>query len=97
MGRHGSRELRPRSATIIGMANRREALLEEALHLDESERAELAGALLQSLEPPADVQVEQAWREEVDRRLDDVQAGRAQFTPWEQVRERLLLRLNERR
>lgn len=30
---------------------------------------------------------------EIDRRLDDEEAGRSHFTPWEEVRKKLLMKL----
>jgi len=73
-----------------------DAVLTLALDLPESERAELAAVLLESLEPPADVDVEHAWREEVARRVAAIDAGEVEMVPWDQVREQLIARLNER-
>ena len=47
------------------MSKKAEDLLRQALDLDEAERAEMAGVLLQSREPPPDAEVDAAWREEV--------------------------------
>ena len=68
-------------------------ILRQALSLPEEQRAEVAGALLESLEPPADVDVEQAWREEVTRRIASLDADQAETIPWEEVREKLYARL----
>lgn len=54
-----------------------EAVRDLALGLPEAERAELAFELLGSLDGPPDVDVEQAWDREIERRLDDVDAGKA--------------------
>ena len=78
------------------MSKKADDLLRQALDLEEAERAEMAGALLQSLEPPPDAEVDSAWREEVQRRLRDLDAGRGQMVPWEEVREQLFARLNDR-
>lgn len=48
---------------------RAETLLREALTLPDDERAEIAGALLESLEPAPEVDVEAAWRQEVAARV----------------------------
>jgi putative addiction module component (TIGR02574 family) len=64
-------------------------LLEEALHLDESERASLAGALIESLHGPADMGVDEAWEQLIERRLRDFAAGSAETIPWSEVRARL--------
>ncbi len=64
--------------------------------LGEAERAEIAGVLLESLEPPSDAGVEEAWRKEVQRRLASLDAGATELIPWEEVREQLFARLNAR-
>jgi putative addiction module component (TIGR02574 family) len=61
------------------------------LDLDESERAEMAAALLESLEPPGDEnEIGQAWREKVRRRVAAIDGGQAELIPWEEVRDQLL-------
>jgi putative addiction module component (TIGR02574 family) len=74
-----------------------ENVLREALSLPEIDRAEIAGALLESLEPSADSDVEAAWRQEVAKRIAVADAGQVPTIPWEEVRERLLMRLSEHR
>ena len=71
------------------MSEKSAILLEESLALPKNERAGLADALLSSLEPPADVDVEQAWKEEVKRRVQALDKGQAQVIPWDQVRDEL--------
>ena len=79
------------------MTKAAEALLRDALDLDERERAEMAAALLESLEPAVDeAEIEQAWQEEVARRVAALDSGQAELIPWEEVRKQLLSRLNER-
>ena len=63
-------------------------IYDEASELDESDRAELAGLLLESIEPVADRDVEQAWVEEIERRLKTVEDGSANRIPWEEVKRR---------
>ncbi len=80
------------------MRRQADSVLREALTLPESERAEIAGALLESLEhqqPEADV--EMAWRQEVAARVAALDAGEVETTPWEEIREGFLARLSERR
>ncbi len=79
------------------MDERSHALLTLAMDFPESVRAEIAAALLQSLEPEPDADVEQAWREEVARRLAALDSGEMATIPWEQVRDELFNRLSERR
>jgi putative addiction module component (TIGR02574 family) len=79
------------------MTRHAETVLQEALTLPESERAEIAGALLESLEPEPEVDVEMAWRQEVVARVAALETGEVETTPWEEVREGFLARLSERR
>lgn len=68
----------------------------EAAELSEKDRADLAGLLIESLEGEPDAGVEAAWAAEIERRLSELDAGTVKSVPWEQVRQRLLTRLNER-
>lgn len=68
----------------------------EVAELSEKDRAALAGLLIESLEGEPDEDVEAAWAVEIERRVADLDAGRAKTIPWEQVRQRLLDRLNDR-
>lgn len=79
------------------MERNAEAVLKEALTLPEADRADIAGALLESLEPEQDVDVEEAWRREVATRVAALDAGEVETIPWEDVRDQLLARLSERR
>ena len=79
--------MKPQSKTI----------LRDALSLPESDRAEIAGALLESLEPSPDTDVEEAWRKEVARRVGEIESGSVQSVSWEEVRDRLYSRLDARR
>jgi hypothetical protein len=51
-------------------------LLRQAAELDEHDRATLAGLLLESLEHEDDADVEAAWKEEIARRLAELDADR---------------------
>jgi putative addiction module component (TIGR02574 family) len=64
-------------------------LLEEVLRLPESEREELATALLASFDGDADEDWLDAWDREISDRLADLQANPQTSVPWELVRERL--------
>jgi len=72
-------------------------VLQEALTLPEQDRAEIAGALLESLEPSPEADVESAWRQEVAARVAVLEAGGVETTPWEDIRGRFLMRLSEKR
>lgn len=64
-------------------------IFKEAVELAESDRAALAGLLLESIEPIADVNLEAAWAAEVESRLRQLDAGDVKSVPWEEVRARL--------
>jgi len=68
----------------------------EASELSEEDRAALAGLLIESLEGEPDTDVEAAWAAEIEKRVAELDAGTVKSIPWEQVRQRLLNRLNER-
>ena len=74
-----------------------ETVLQEALTLPEEERAEIAGALLESLDSAEDPGIEAAWRQEVAARVAALETGKVEMTPWAEIRDRFLARLSERR
>lgn len=61
------------------MENKLEVLEAEALKLTTGERAAFAQLLLASLDE--DVEVEEAWAAEVERRISDVENGVTQLIP----------------
>ena len=61
-------------------------LKREAARLSDVERAELALALIESLEDCSDqVGVEEAWHHEIERRSDEVDRGVARLVPGDDV------------
>jgi len=70
-------------------------LLKKALKLSAEERAALANTLLESLETTEE-SVQEAWDNEVARRILDLKAGKAVTVPWEQLHRELLAMVNER-
>jgi putative addiction module component (TIGR02574 family) len=68
----------------------------DAADLSEQERATLAGLLIESLDGEPDADVEAAWAAEIQRRVAELDAGTAKTVPWDEVRQRLLDRLNGR-
>ena len=71
------------------MAKPLNAVLAEALRLDDESRAELVAELLASLEGPADPEAERAWDVEIERRIADIEAGTIPLEPWEAVKRRI--------
>jgi putative addiction module component (TIGR02574 family) len=70
-------------------------LLKRALALSVEERAALANTLLDSLKGTNE-SVQEAWNQEVARRMEDLKTGKAITVPWEQLRRELLAMVNER-
>ena len=70
-------------------------LLKRAMALPVDERAALANTLLDSLET-ANQSVQEAWDEEVARRMSDLKDGKAVTVAWEQLHRELLAMVNER-
>ena len=70
----------PVDPQVIAMASRiTDRLRNEALNLPDTERAELARELVQSLDGPGDADAAKEWEAEILRRLDAVDSGRAQI------------------
>ena len=67
-------------------------LFRQASELDEHDRATLAGLLLESLEHEDDKDVETAWKEEIERRLAELDADRVQLVPWDEVKAKFLMK-----
>jgi putative addiction module component (TIGR02574 family) len=69
-----------------------EDLARKALELAESDRAEIAALILDSLENEPDGENEAAWTAELERRASDLESGAVEGIPWEEVRKRLTSR-----
>ncbi len=76
------------------MAKLAEELYKKALDLDERERAALAARLIESLDAEVEEGVEAAWLAEVERRMEELDSGKVQTIPWEELRARLFRHLN---
>lgn len=61
-------------------------LLEEAIKLPADARADLAAALIESLDDARDPNAESAWSEEISRRLRDYESGAVKPIPWDEAR-----------
>ncbi len=71
-------------------------IFHEAAQLPECDRATLAGLLIETLDPGPEPDVEAAWSQEIARRVAELDAGTVETIPWEEVREELFGRRNER-
>ena len=66
------------SAILHGMNRSVPEVFDAALALDENDRAKLAARLVESLDGAIDVDAEDAWAAEIERRLAKIDAGQAQ-------------------
>lgn len=71
------------------MAISAEDLYKKALDLDERERAALVARLIDSLDTKVEKGVEAAWLAEVERRMEELDSGKVQGIPWNELRSRL--------
>ena len=77
------------------MSALRDKLFQEALQLDEAERAALAGMLIDSIDNDVEEGVEAAWVAEIERRVAELDAGTVETVPWEVVRDDLRRKLGD--
>jgi putative addiction module component (TIGR02574 family) len=77
---------------------RADDILREALALSDGDRADLAAALLASLDDGTDdpAEVEATWAAEIARRADRVLRGDSAGEAWSDVRRRIGARLQKR-
>jgi putative addiction module component (TIGR02574 family) len=74
------------------MKNDASKILEEALKLPPEARAALAGSLIESLDETVDENAEAAWADEIARRVDDLNSGKAKTIPWSKARRMIVSR-----
>jgi putative addiction module component (TIGR02574 family) len=73
-------------------------VLEQALALSTQERGMVIDRLIESLDDePAEEGVEEAWASEIMGRVDDIESGKVELIPGEEVRRRLAARLRNGR
>jgi putative addiction module component (TIGR02574 family) len=75
------------------MTEKASKLLQTALTLSQEERADLACSLIDSLDATAEEGADEAWEREIERRIADLDSGRAKAVPWEVVRGRISAKL----
>ena len=54
-------------------------ILEEAMHLEPSTRALIAETLLESLDFEEDFEISPAWRDEIERRCEQIDRGEVEL------------------
>jgi putative addiction module component (TIGR02574 family) len=66
-----------------------EEILQSALQLPSFDRARLADRLIESLDGSGPTELDDAWAEEIERRIRDIDEGRVELLPGEEVLARL--------
>lgn len=64
-------------------------LIRETVELPESDRATLAGVLIESLDPKPTPEVKAAWSREIERRIREIDDRTVELVDWEDVRAEL--------
>jgi putative addiction module component (TIGR02574 family) len=76
---------------------RAKEILDAALDLEPHEREQIAGDLLLSLEEGHDqASIDKAWDDELARRAQELDEGRADLVEWDKVQAKIAKRLGER-
>jgi putative addiction module component (TIGR02574 family) len=71
-------------------------VLDKAMALSSHERGVLIDRLVESLDDePPDEGVDQAWADEIKRRVDEVRSGKVKMIPGEEMRQWLSGRLRD--
>lgn len=64
-----------------------ETIKRQALELSDKERAELAHLLIDSLNPEAEFESEEAWSNELKKRIDQYEKGVSSTESWSKVKK----------
>lgn len=71
------------------MSKAADDILSTAMRLPIVDRAEIATALIRSLDGEPEQEVEAAWAAEIEQRVARIRAGTARGRPWSEVKKRL--------
>ena len=74
---------------MITMSERTESVINEALSLPPVERAELIERLYDSMRSEREREIEQAWAQESERRIDELQNGKESTVSYDQMKREL--------
>ena len=68
-----------------------QTLTNHALSLPEAKRAALAASLIESLDTVASPENEEAWKQEVAKRVAEIDSGEIEMIPWDNVISKMKL------
>ncbi len=77
------------------MNTQSQELVEIALALPESERADIAATLIRSLDAESDADSDAMWAAEIQRRVETIDRGEVRLIPWNDVMCELRARRHE--
>jgi putative addiction module component (TIGR02574 family) len=80
---------------MLQLTPRVSEVLEKALALSTQDRGLIIDRLIEILDDqPAEEGVEAAWSDEIKRRVEEIQSGKVEMIPGQEVDRRLLARLS---
>jgi len=68
-------------------------LLKKALTLPAQDRATLAGSLIDSLDEADEMSAQNDWNDEITRRIEELDSGKAKTIQWDEVKRRIAVKL----
>ena len=74
----------------MGNKDSEERVIVQALRLPRSARAALVVRLLETLDTDVDPDAEEAWDEEIAKRLEEIDSGRVMLVPWSEARRQIM-------
>src|SRR5208282_3959325 len=81
-------EFKPETAYVFPVPITLDQIVEETRHWPPEQVGELVGRLTEDLHA-SDPDTETAWKTEIDRRIEEIQSGRVQAIPAEEVSARI--------
>ena len=75
------------------MTQEADDLLKKALTLPAQDRATLAGSLIDSLDEADEMSAQNDWNDEITRRIEELDSGKAKTIQWDEVKRRIAVKL----
>lgn len=77
------------------MSTQSKEIIDTALSLPDSERADIAATLIRSLDTEIDADADEMWAAEIQRRMEAIDRGEVRLIPWDEVMRELRSRRHE--
>lgn len=75
------------------MTQEADDLLKKALTLPAQDRATLAGSLIDSLDEADEMSAQNDWNDEITRRIEELDSGKAKTIEWDEMKRRIAVKL----